>query len=312
MTTGIAGGVFNRGAWERKRALRERPVATALAYSVPRIQEVQCCTEVCLCPDRSDRFFANGMLDPTAGLINYFPEGYTTDISIGGYCQTFADKYLCTDEDDEELFGRTLTDLWMRKHGKLCAAHRINDRDAQTLHSYTVECPLYKEINAAMRTACLRQLHSAEFKPHLDYIYHLDRALRSAVVLSADVTTLYRGITRKVSHQHYACGNTITWQAFSSTSAKLPVALEFACCKGKKEEKRPEGTVFIITDVKSAKGIAPWSQYPDEAEWLFGFNTQFHAADRWTCEAEVSKSREFFEMEGWDVSNLDFFLLHEV
>ena len=142
-----------------------------------RFLQFQVSTQVALCGDRSDRFFTNGIMEPTAGHINYFPGGYTTDLTLTEFCERFADKYRCTDEDNEEVDGQTLMDLWARKRGEISAPHDINDRDAQALHSYTVECPLYKEINAAMREACLRVLRSVEFKPRLDYIYHLDRCV---------------------------------------------------------------------------------------------------------------------------------------
>ena len=265
---------------------------------------------MCLCPDRSDRFFANGMLDPTAGHINYFPDHYKTDLSIDAFCRMFSERYLCTD-DDPAVCGQTLSVLWDRKRAQLGTAHCIDARDARTLHSYTVECRLYKEVNAAMRTACLRRLKSAAFKPHLDYIYHLDRALRSAITLPSHVTTLYRGIKRKVCRAHYAPGNTVTWHAFSSTSERLDVALEFAGPKG--SGKCPGGTVFVIKGAKSAKGIFDWSQYPEEAEWLFGFNSQFVVADPPVAEAEVARQRDAVRSLGdWDVSLVDFILLFEV
>ena len=273
-------------------------------------QTAGCLTDVCLCPDRSDRFFANGILDPTAGHINYFPDYFVPELSIDDFCRMFAERYLCTDDADPELRGRTLTSLWEQKKREI--ARRIDERDARTLHSYTVECLLYKEVNAAMRTACLRRLRSHEFKPHLDYIYHLDRALPSAVILPEHITTLYRGIKRKVSRQHYCAGKSITWQAFSSTSEKLEVALEFACSKEQKRERRPGGTVFLIEMVKSAKGISDWSQYPREAEWLFGFNTQLRVQDHRVAEQEVAPHRQALHDQGWDTARVDFILLYEV
>ena len=131
--------------------------------------------------------------------------------------------------------------------------------------------------------------------------------------LSTSIETLFRGIVRKVGDNHYRAGSTITWQAFSSSSESLDVALEFASPNSREAaHKRPTGTVFIIKQVKSAKGIAPWSQYPREAEWLFGPNTQFRVADAQRTDAEVALHRSAAEAEGWDTTGLDWILLFEV
>jgi hypothetical protein len=210
------------------------------------------------------------------------------------------------------MTGKTLLELWQAKLKTLQlqeSSHPIDNRDAQTLHSYTVECPLYQQINKAMREGNDRYLHSRRFKPLLDYIYHLHRALPAAVPLSKDVTTLYRGIRYKVSKDHYKPGNHITWHAFSSTTTDLCVALQFAQSGG---SMAPNGTVFIIQGVKSPKGIARWSQHPEEEEWLYNFNAQFHVGDPYHAEQELLKHTDELNEVGWNTSDIDFIHLIEV
>jgi hypothetical protein len=188
--------------------------------------------------------------------------------------------------------------------------HRIDVTYSQTLHSYTVECQLYKELNKAMRQGNEEQLRAPEFQPFLDYIYFLSKAIAAADPLPSDVEFLYRGITKKLNKQLYQPGSTITWQAFSSTSQQLDVALTFACGDRTGPGAPLVGTLFVIVECKSARCIHTWSQYPEEAEWLYDMNTHFKVADNELQQFVARAVRK--QLLGQDDSNLDIIVLAEL
>ena len=149
---------------------------------------------------------------------------------------------------------------------------RISPDHAQTIHAYTVECDLYKNLNRIMREGNMEQLYSPEYQAYVDFIYFLETSLSSATQLAyRPDQCLYRGIRHEVSASHYKPNSIITWHSFSSTTKSMDVALSFAGGS----PKEPAGTLFVLVDPKTARGISAWSQYPEEEEWLYRHNAQF-------------------------------------
>ena len=218
------------------------------------------------------RFHTKELLSPTYDAVTYHPEGYAPKVAeIMEFCTLM--QYHCT-TDDPEIEGRLLTELWATKRQAL-RDKKQDIVDAMTLYSYTVECDLYKTLNAAMRRGN-EQLQSEEFAPYLDYIYLLSRALLQGQQLGDGCTGLYRGISVRLKREDYPHGRAITWQAFSSTTQDLKVAMQFL---GGDEQAR-SGTLFFIRNSRAARGISAWSQYPEEEEWLYPPNTHFRVVDR--------------------------------
>ena len=257
------------------------------------------------------RHYARQMIDPGASKVMYFDSGWTPQLSgIQEFCQS--QDFPSIDTDDPQTLNKSLSQLWAIKNASFkCdgTTPLIPESHAQTLHSYTVESALYKQVTFAMREANLIQLHSNEFSPFLDYIYFCHKALGSGTSIQIQnginkrtgrppVDFLYRGINAKVNAQAYAPGKLVVWQAFSSTSANIEVALNFMGVT----EGQPSGTLFVIVNPKSPKFIAPWSQYPCEQEWTYDFNTSFRVLDNQDLR-DVALSRHVSVLKGADVSS---------
>ena len=269
----------------------------------------------------ADRFWANDLLTPSSGAADY-------GISDGFQPQPVEDFLVAQDfisTSDQAAHQGTLNELWQRARREIYiltdpnhvvrGAPKVIDKAcARTLHAYTVECALYKKLNEVMRDGNQQEVRSGDFRPYLHFIYHLDRALSLALPLPyATDQRLFRGMGRKLDTYAppldfpYRKGQKVTWHAFSSTSKSLDVALTFT-----RQNSNPYyGTVFIITNPKSAKGISSWSEYPDEDEWLYRYNTHFLVLET-TRDSPNADLVDFGVPATVDTSDLDIIVLKEV
>jgi len=126
------------------------------------------------------------------------------------------------------------------------------------VHMYTVEAPLYKILNKAMRENI-----QTEIELYRDYIYYLSQALEQLPPLKENLP-LYRCIDVQLD---YKKDETVLWPAFSSSTTDPNVAVSFL--------RGSAGTLFLIDGSKSAKCISDLSASPGEAEALFPPNSQF-------------------------------------
>uniref|UniRef100_A0A7S1NMB6 NAD(P)(+)--arginine ADP-ribosyltransferase n=1 Tax=Eutreptiella gymnastica TaxID=73025 RepID=A0A7S1NMB6_9EUGL len=250
----------------------------------------------------SDRFFAQSIIAPTSGTITYIPMGFVVHHeNIQEFCR---DMKFITSGD---MPGLSLLDCWASAKKRISLdkdTPRISPDHAQTLHAYTVECNLYKNLNRIMREGNMEQLCSSEYRSYMDFIYFLQTALSSATQLAyRPDQCLYRGIRHGISADHYKPNSIITWHSFSSTTKSMDVALSFA--GGSPDQ--PAGTLFVIVDPKTARGISVWSQYPEEEEWLYTYNTQFKVMP---CEMESFVLRDL--LMDVDTSKLNILILKEI
>eukprot|EP00667_Euglena_gracilis_P014577 EG_transcript_15116 len=240
------------------------------------------------------RQFAACCLAPTEGIVNYHPNGYQCRLSsVVEFIQAHP-----------EMVARDAESQWQEKRRALREAkNNTHEKDARALHLYTMECPLYRVLNEKMRGGNEEFLCSPMFRDFIDYIWHLKNAIGSAERL-CHCKYLYRGIRAKVDQDCYVPDAVITWHAFSSTSRILDVALEFAT-----KRSGLMGTLFIIYSPKGAKGIEAFSQFPEEAEWLYSCNQQFRVphldAQRYILEDHGSLLQEPMEKHGLDVIVLE-------
>jgi len=231
-------------------------------------------------------------------VVPFYPAGHKCALkSVGDFLAKH--PYKAAD-------GTPLPAVWKRrqKDVKVGPGH---EKEAQALHSYTVESPLYREINRAMRSGNEKALHGPKFRDQIDYIYHLKAALTIAEPTPAGMTFLYRGIRSKVHKEGYAPKAHLVWPSFSSTSSDLQVALTFAG----DDARHPTGTLFIIQTPKKARGIKAFSEYPAEAEFLYVFNQRFVVAPTDAAESVVSQLHTLMQPLVDDFAGLDIIVLEE-
>eukprot|EP00668_Euglena_longa_P018909 GGOE01023567.1.p1 GENE.GGOE01023567.1~~GGOE01023567.1.p1 ORF type:complete len:363 (-),score=113.49 GGOE01023567.1:846-1934(-) len=239
------------------------------------------------------RQYAACCLAPNHGIVNYHPNGYQCRLpSVVEFVQAHPEM---VPEAESQ---------WQEKRRALREAkNKAHEKDARALHLYTMECPLYRLLNEKMRGGNEDFLCSPQFRDFIDYIWHLKNAISNAERL-CHCKYLYRGIRAKVDQECYVPEAIITWHAFSSTSRSLDVALEFTT-----KRSGEMGTLFIIYCPKGAKGIEAFSQFPEEAEWLYSCNQQFRVpqldAQRYILEDHGSLLREPMGKHGLDLIVLE-------
>ena len=257
---------------------------------------------------------AQELLSPASGaftypcdVTGYIPQFQSIEDVLG---ELPADITTCT-SSDSAFVGRPITELYTATKGRnpslVVGRSLAHLRHFQAVHSYTVECGLYKHMNKSMREGNRSYLETAEFRPYCDYMLLLRKALTCATPLDSSVDHLYRGISVPIGEDCYRQGETITWQAFSSTTRDLGVAIKFLGG----EATRPTGTLFSIVNCSLAKGIAHWSQYPEEEEWLYAPNAQFKVADRLAASALTPEIARFWK-KGTDPSGVRVIVLMEI
>jgi len=154
---------------------------------------------------------------------------------------------------DEEERGRKA----LNKITDLDPPDALNRDEFALLFMYTVEeaeNSFYYQINNAMRD-------TTEITNYRDYIFYLTQALNKLPAFGEEV--VYRAIDCKCSG--YTVGNTVVWNAFSSSTRDPTKCSDFL--------KKKEGTIFSIFS-KTGKDLT-CSAFASEAEILFTGNSTF-------------------------------------
>jgi len=129
----------------------------------------------------------------------------------------------------------------------------MTDDLAASIHLYTQETVLYRNINAFLRG---RQMEDLD--PYFQYVAML---LEAVQLLDLHDVCVYRGI-KKDLNKDYVVGETVMWWAFSSTTNDPEVLMNNALFLGKKGKR----TMFTI--VAKCVDIQQYSVYADEHEFL--------------------------------------------
>eukprot|EP00667_Euglena_gracilis_P001021 EG_transcript_1021 len=157
-----------------------------------------------------------------------------------------------------------------------CWAAGFVPEDVFALFCYTFESVAYQRSNWAMRNWRL-----AEAQPALElwrpFIYHCEQALRR---LPRQSVTVYRGIPIPFDGSLHGPGQEFLWPSFSSTSALLKVATNFA--RRKNGVKR---SLIFMVEGQSGSCIRHCSHFPAEAEVLFPPN--LHLRTKWLGKGSV-------------------------
>jgi len=181
------------------------------------------------------------------------------------------------------------------------------DKDhALIIDAYTRESDLYKTATRMCRE--YSQQSQKLLAKHRDFLYHLEQAWSTCG--SSHVGKTHRAIRVKVNKQIYKKGESITWQAPSSASARQMVPVDFA---GHLESDTTKltGTWFVVYS-KSGKAIHECSAFPEEEEVLFKTNSFFKITE--VCETLAEKAGLLPEVAAcaYDLSSLDVFVLQQL
>eukprot|EP00667_Euglena_gracilis_P004026 EG_transcript_4044 len=134
---------------------------------------------------------------------------------------------------------------------------------------YTMETPLYRASNKAMREW---GVSPEAFAPFQGFAMRLDSELKG---MEEYVGYAYRAVDCSMPNGLYDKGAVVTWNQPSSASTSPRVAKLFM--QGGGLDLR--GTLFIIRSL-TARPIAKFSVHPEEAEVLFRAGTQFLVQSR--------------------------------
>jgi len=141
---------------------------------------------------------------------------------------------------------------------------------------YTLESPLYHEMNTALREDDLLKLKY--FGAYIKELRDVFKTDHENQVIEPFSGTLWRGIhfgDPDKELEHFKPGSKFSWPAFTSMTTDKSVALRFGnitfevrCCP-------PRGTYDDDKAEYAPASVSKWSSFPSESEILFPPNTEF-------------------------------------
>ncbi|SDU68287.1 ADP-ribosyltransferase [Jiangella alkaliphila] len=137
---------------------------------------------------------------------------------------------------------------------------KLSDTDRLALTDYTG--PGYRDMNNALRNT------DADIPADLQA--RIDRVSAALANLPAHPGTTYRGVDLPDDVlARYQPGETVPERGFTSTSTDPSVA-----------EGAFDGNVIFIVEGRTGRDVAPYSEFPNEAEILYNAGTEFEVMDR--------------------------------
>lgn len=149
-------------------------------------------------------------------------------------------------------------------------------RQKELVRLYTMETPLYHEMNAALRNDDLEKMKyfGAYIKELRDVFLtdHVDQ------IISPYTGTLWRGVSIPNVEEilrHYQPGKIFVWPAFTSTTTNKNVAMGFGNIVFEMRCFPPEGTYDDEEWEYAPASVQEYSAFPSEGEILFPPNCKF-------------------------------------
>ena len=137
------------------------------------------------------------------------------------------------------------------------------------LYLYTMETPIYKVVNLA-----LRNNDQAVIAHWRAFIYH---AVAGLSALPPYKGLVYRGVNVQVPVDIYAAGKVVIWQSFSSATTNAIVARDFLLANSDdSSDVKQAGSLFVI-DSQRSSNVSPFSAIPSEDEVVFPPNSVFRS-----------------------------------
>jgi len=243
---------------------------------------------------RTRNRWGDGIDVASAGSRNFFPDGWVPEKAELDSIKPFG-------HEDADIVALEKKAEQIEEKLKLL---KLNTSKAYSavIVAYTEEkaTNLYGKFNWACRSVGPQA--EVELKMYRDYHYHFKNAINT---LPNFAGTTYRGAPIYVSSSTYAPGMIITWQQNSSTARSTRVTVTFL----NKQGKVLIGTIFVIK-VKAGKDIQIFSAFPEEEEVLLPANSFFKVLQK--LENAEDKAAMLEGLSGWDLSQLDVFVLQQM
>lgn len=227
--------------------------------------------------------FADGLRSPRTERCNLFPTNWRPQRNIYDAMKQFGCLW------DEARFDKMLQIVRKQRRNVLKEEHAL------AILAYTWEdgpSSLYILLNKAIRDRDTDKLDR-----WLDYIYHLEAALKSLPPFFGQV---YRSLDCRVNEQEYEVGKQIRWHQFSSSSKEPGQSIKFL-------NPNCGGSFFIIKSATGKELVISWD--PREKEVLLTYKSQFYVEERITNDGQ--KMKRWPEL-GQLAAKTDVYVLKEV
>jgi len=199
-------------------------------------------------------------------------------------------------------------DSFAFKHASVKLSSDINKRQKQLLWIYTSN-KIFSQLNS-----CLRTDNEDYMKLSAGYIYELREVFRTdKSILKFFKGTAYRGIRIEkpaifFKDNNYKKDEELVWASFTSTSVKKKAAQSFGHgAMSISYEIRCSANIYGKKATYAPADIAPYSDYPKEAEVLFPPHTRFRIVNikKKRCEVQLETVEspsvwQVVENERWD------------